>query len=332
MEAQAVVFTAPNRAVFRSVQCPDPGPNDAVIRLTHSWISNGTEGSFLRGERIRGDTAYRPGDRNPFPIIAGYQRIGVIESVGADIRDLAVGETVFSSSGRVHGMFDPSGGQISPSVTDRRGIWKLPKSDVNPLAFAGLVLTQVGYNCGTRAPIDKGEWAVVIGDGQVGQWSAQTLAWRGASVIVVGRREPRLKLAAQLTGCHVVNQKTTDWLAEVGRIAGQPLAVAVDTVGSPQATEDSIRLLKRGGHIVSAGFISGEDRISLQSLRDQEISLDSVSSSTQERMDQTLDLIAQGILKTLPLITHHFLASQAAQAWKLIESHDPGVMGVILDW
>ena len=51
MKSQAVVFTARNQVEYREVDCHDPGPNDVVIDVEHSWISNGTEGSFLRGER-----------------------------------------------------------------------------------------------------------------------------------------------------------------------------------------------------------------------------------------------------------------------------------------
>ena len=47
MKANAVVFTAPRVAEFREVDCPEPGPGDIVVRVTHSWISNGKEGSFL---------------------------------------------------------------------------------------------------------------------------------------------------------------------------------------------------------------------------------------------------------------------------------------------
>ena len=79
MQANAVVFTAPNTVEFSPVNCPDPGPADVVVRLTQSWISNGTEGSFLRGERIEGDTPYSgEGDPWPFPIVAGYQKVGVV--------------------------------------------------------------------------------------------------------------------------------------------------------------------------------------------------------------------------------------------------------------
>jgi 2-desacetyl-2-hydroxyethyl bacteriochlorophyllide A dehydrogenase len=331
MIANAVVFSKANTVEYKSVQCPEPGPDDAVIRVMHSWISNGTEGSFLRGERTAGDTAYRSGDRTPFPIVAGYQKIGVIEWVGENVKDLSCGETVFCVAGRVLHMFQPHGGHVSPSVTPRNLIWKLP-SRPEALAFAGLVLTQVGYNCGMRAPIEAGEWAVVIGDGQVGQWSAQTLASRRANVIVIGRRKQRLEMARKLIGCHTIDAGESDWRPGVKKLAGATLAVGVDTVGSPEATESLVPLLRHFGHIVSAGFCGTNDRISLQSLRDSELSLDSVASLTPERMDATVAAIADGTLKTLPLITHRFPVGKAAEAWKLIENRDPSVMGVILDW
>jgi 3-hydroxyethyl bacteriochlorophyllide a dehydrogenase len=116
MQAHAVVFTAPNTVEYRPVTCPEPGPRDVVVRVTHSWISNGTEGSYLRGERIAGDTARRAGDPWPFPIVAGYQKVGLVEWIGEQVTDIVVGETVFSAMGRVEGMFSSLGGHVSPSV------------------------------------------------------------------------------------------------------------------------------------------------------------------------------------------------------------------------
>jgi len=114
VNAKAVVFTEPNTVAFQDVTCPDPGPGDAVVRVTRSWISNGTEGSFLRGERVQGDTAFRPGDPSPFPIVAGYQKIGVVEWVGSDINDLALGEVVFcATADRLEKCFFPPEREIS---------------------------------------------------------------------------------------------------------------------------------------------------------------------------------------------------------------------------
>lgn len=331
MQAKAVVFSAPNQVEFRSVACPEPGPGDVAVRVTHSWISNGTEGSFLRGERIGGDTAYRPGDPWPFPIVAGYQKIGVAEWVGEAVTDIAVGETVFAAMGKVSDMYQPYAGQISPSISPRAMVWKLP-AQVDPLAFSGLVLTQVGYNCGVRAPIEVGEGAVVIGDGMVGQWAAQTLAWRGAEVVLVGRHDYRLQLFGPGVMRHTVNMRQTDWVEAVRNWLPGGVRVAVDTVGSVETLQQLHPLMAKFGHMVSAGFMGVDDLLSLQLMRDGELSLDFVSGWTTPRMNQTRDLIAAGHLQTLPLITHRFPVAQAADAWALIESKRKPVLGVILDW
>ena len=331
MQANAVVFTAPNTVEYRPVTCPEPGPRDVVVRVTHSWISNGTEGSFLRGERIAGDTPYRPGDPWPFPIVAGYQKIGVAEWVGPEVTDIAVGETLFAALGKVEGMFSPWAGQVSPSVSPREQIWKIPPG-VDPLACSGLVLTQVGYNCGVRAPIAIGEGAVVIGDGMVGQWAAQTLAWRGANVVLVGRHAERLTLFGEGPLRCGVNEREQDWVQVVRERFPTGVQVAVDTVGSTAVIEQLMGVMKRYGHIVSAGFYGTADQVALQPLRNRELSLDLVSGWSQPRMDATLNLIAAGHLQTLPLITHHFPVAQAADAWRLIAQKSEPVLGVILNW
>ena len=87
MESHAVVFPKANEVVFQEITCPDPGPEDVVIDVHHSWISNGTEGSFLRGERVNGETPWQPGAPWPFPIAAGYQSTGVVMHVGRDDED-----------------------------------------------------------------------------------------------------------------------------------------------------------------------------------------------------------------------------------------------------
>ncbi len=336
MNAEAVVFTAPNVVDYQTITCPDPGPGDVVVRTTFSWISNGTEGSFLRGERIAGDTPYYPGDPWPFPIVAGYQKIGIVEWVGAEINDIAVGEIVFAALGKVEGLFSPWAGQVSQSVSPRAQIWKLPPG-VEPLACAGLVLTQVGYNCGMRAPLvaeaEPAETkAVVIGDGMVGQWAAQTLAWRGADVLLVGRHADRLQKFPTDPRCNTVNMREEDWLTIVRDRYPTGVQIAVDTVGSTTVVEQLMGVMRRYGHIVSAGFYGTADQIALQPLRNRELSLDMVSGWSKDRMDATLALIASGDLQTLPLITHRFPVQQAAEAWRLIQQKEEGVLGVILEW
>lgn len=331
MRATAVVFTAPTTVAVREVTCPDPGPGDVVVRVTHSWISNGTEGSYLRGERSDGDTPFQPGDPVPFPVVAGYQKIGVVEHVGADVTDLEVGETVFATIGLVEGMHHDYAGHVSPSVCPRQEVFKLP-AGVDPLAVAPLVLAQVGYNGGTRPPVAPGDVAVVVGDGMVGQWTAQTLSRRGAEVVLVGRHADRLAQFAGWPGAHTVHAREADWVAAVRERVPGGVQVGVDTVGSLDVMDGLQAVAARFGHLVSAGFYGPADRLALQPPRYKELSIHLVSGWTRARLEATLDAVAEGALETLPLLTHRFPVARAAEAWALIESKREPVLGVVLDW
>jgi bacteriochlorophyllide a dehydrogenase len=330
MQGHAVVFTAPNQVSYQEMELPAPGAGDVVVDVTYSWISPGTEGSFLRGERINGETPPRPGDTLPFPQVYGYQKVGSVTSVGSEVTDVIPGEMVFAAMSRVTDCVWPMGGHVSPAITPRNNIWKLP-AGLDPLAASGLVLTQVGYNCGMRAPILPGDAAVVLGDGLVGQWAAQTLAWRGARVIMLGHRPERLA-RLNLVQSAIVNTREVQPLTAVQRLAPEGVWTIVDTVGDVPTIELLLPTLRHDSHIVSAGFNGERGRIDIQQLRMHETSLHCPSGWSKLRMDQTLTLLAQGKLETLPLITHYFPASQARQAWDAIRNPKQNTLGVILEW
>jgi 3-hydroxyethyl bacteriochlorophyllide a dehydrogenase len=334
MRSKAVVFTAPNEVRWMDVESPEPGDSDIVIDIHHSWISNGTEGSFLRGERLSGDEAWQPGDPMPFPMIAGYQKVGRIRSLGINVKGFEIGEMVFASMSKVTGMFDNRfAGHVSPSVCDQGAVMKIP-AGCDPLAISGLVLTQVGYNCGSRSSIQPGQVAVVIGDGLVGQWAAQTLKSRGAVVVMVGKHDDRLSKAALYA--HIINGPVDFGTSSFDAMNLGNVQVLVETVGSVQAMYAWLHRMNRNSHIVVAGFYkpSGQVNIqtALQDFRNYEISFDLVSGATAKRMEETMQWISDGKLHTLDLITHRFPVEEAAEAWCLIESKQQPVLGVVLDW
>jgi len=331
MRANAVVFPDRLKVEYREVTVPDPGPNDVVVQTRYSWISNGTEGSFLRGERVNGETPYRAGDPWPFPIAAGYQSTGVVMHLGREVSDVRPGQWLFCTLGRIDGMYEPYGGHISPKVVERSQIWPL-SPEISPVAASGLVLTQVGYNCGTRPPIDAGDAALVIGDGLVGHWAAQTLEWRGAKVILAGKHDDRLAFFANGDRNSCINITREDLAAGINRAAPNGLNVLVDTVGSIPAINECLPLMKHNGHIVSAGFHGANSLIDVQRLRFGEQTFHSPSGWEQRRMDETLALIVTGHLRTENLITHRFPVERAADAWKLILERTDTVLGVVLEW
>lgn len=316
---------------LQQVQIPAPGDEDVQVRVTHSWISNGTESSYIRGERIGGDTARKADDPWPFPHVPGYQKCGVVEAVGKSVRNVEVGARVFVAVSKVQGMFWNAGGPVSPAVAHQSLVWQLP-DEVSEVAASGLVLTQVGYNCGSRAPIAPGDRAVVIGDGQVGHWAAQTLAWRGARVALLGRHDARLQKFAARSVDLLINTKQQGPLHALRRWAPNGLQVVVDTVGSIDTLKVLLPLMHANGHLVSAGFYGKDGLIDIQPLRSGEQTLHAPSGWNKERMDATLELMAQGVLHTEHLITHRFPIDRAVEAYELILTRGEPVLGIVLDW
>ena len=90
--------------------------------------------------------------------------------------------------------------------------------------------------------------------------------------------------------------------------------------------------MRRFSQISSAGFYGLNGRIDIQLMRSREMTLYAPSGWTTERMDATLALLEQGALKTLRLITHRLPVSRASEAFDLILTKRPGVLGVVLDW
>ncbi|MFD0717634.1 hypothetical protein [Paenibacillus sp. GCM10027626] len=329
MKAHAVVFAEKLKVAYKEVELPEPKQDEVLIDVDYSWISIGTESSYLRCERIGGETPFREGDPNPYPQVSGYQKVGTITWVGDQVQGLEVGEKVFATMSRMEGMFYPSGGHVSPALTHCSEVWKLPPN-ADSITYSGLVLTQVGYNCGTRPPVTEGDYAVVIGEGLVGQWTAQTLQRRGAKVIVLGRHDDRLALLPD--GVTGVKRSADIRIQEALGAAAGKIAIIVDTVGSLAAVTELFDQTQLDCHIVSAGFLGEEGRIDIQLLRHREATLHSPSGWNRRRMDATLQGIEEGWLQPKPLITHILPVEQATVAWELILDRTKPKLGVVLDW
>jgi len=331
MKSRAVMALAPWRVELVEIVTPHPGPRDVVVDLDYSWISNGTEGSFIRGERIAGDTPWREGDPSPFPHVPGYQSVGRVRALGDGVTGLTVGQTVFVAVGHVADCFFDYGGHLSPIVADYDFVWALPDG-LDPLAASGAVLTQVGLNAGLRPEVHPHDAAVVIGDGLVGHWAAQTLRHRGARVAMVGHHPDRLQLAPSASPHVTFNPRDVDLISALTQWAPEGIQAVVHTAGPVAGIEALYPQMRRFGHVVSAGFVGPDGAMDVQRMRDPELTLHAVAGWTRDRVTKTLEWLAAGHLQSLPLITHRFPVAQATDAYDLVLHRREPFLGVVLDW
>src|SRR5688500_8112652 len=92
MKAPAVVFAEPKRVEIREMEMPEVLPQQVGIRTAYSGVSQGTERWVLTGRYNH----YGDDPATHYPCSPGYQAAGVVDAVGSEIDDLAVGDHVFA--------------------------------------------------------------------------------------------------------------------------------------------------------------------------------------------------------------------------------------------
>lgn len=331
MKTTAVVFEAPNQVGVREVDIPDPAADEIVVDTITSWISPGTELSLLRGDRVSGDVSAGPGTPYSFPRVAGYQKIGRISAVGDRVQGLRVGQCVFATMGRVQGMFDEWGGQLGRSVCSPDHVYPLPDG-VDPEPFSGAVLTQVGYNAGSRGTIERDALAVVVGDGLVGLWTAQTLQLRGARVCLVGRHEDRLARFKPKQGDRTIKLDRSQPVESLRDHLTEPISILVETIGSLRMFELLVDRMQRDGHLVCTGFYGLDDAIHIPIIRRKELTLHTPAGWTRPRLEKTISLLADHQLDAASLITHRLPITAAPEAYQMLTRREDNALGVLLQW
>ncbi|HEU4355211.1 MAG TPA: zinc-binding dehydrogenase, partial [Actinomycetota bacterium] len=209
--APAVVFAAPNEVEIRTVELADVGPRDVRIRTVYSGVSQGTE-RWLLTDRYRWT-----GGTPQYPHFPGYQAAGVVEEVGAEIDDLRPGDHVFAQATR---FADPAGryglgSHTGTLVQAREDVTRLDPS-VDLAAASLLRMAGVSRHGVRLTGVDPGDLVVVIGQGMIGQMSAQAARREGARVIAADRIAARVEASAKHSADRAVDTSVED-LATVVR-------------------------------------------------------------------------------------------------------------------
>ncbi len=250
---------------IRVEEVPDPvmtRPTDAIIKVTAGCIC----GSDLWP--YRGHNDITPGDT------IGHECIGIIEELGSEVSDFAVGDFVIvpfdhcdntcahcrygMQSACVNLAMTASGQAEYALVTQANG--SLVKTDGIPddamlpslLALSDVMAT--GWHAAVAAGVRRGGTAVVVGDGAVGLCGVLAAAQMGAErVIAMSRHESRQEIARQFGATDIVAERGKEGAA---RIADLTDGIGADAVLECVGTDDAIKTafaVARPGSMV--GFV-----------------------------------------------------------------------------
>jgi threonine dehydrogenase-like Zn-dependent dehydrogenase len=250
---------------------PDPRilqPTDAILRVTRSCICGSDLWPYKllapleRGQRM------------------GHEAVGIVEEVGDAVRTVRPGDFVvmpfafsdgtcaFCREGLptscVHGGFfginDADGAQAEAlRVPQADGTLFTVAARADDAVLPGLLtLADVmgpGHHAARTAQVSPGKIAAVVGDGAVGLCGVIAARRLGAErLIVLGGHRDRIALAKEFGATDVVTERGAVAVERVRALTGGFGAHSVlECVGSGQAMETALGIVRAGGHIGRVG-------------------------------------------------------------------------------
>ena len=324
---QAAFNVGPGCFEVREVATPEPGPDEALIRVRASAICGSDKHEF-RGERPprRGDASDAAVGPLP-PRIAGHEFSGTIAGFGGEetggFREgdsvvvapiigcgrcpaCAAGDFGECPQGRGAIGYSRPGGFATYVAVPVRNLLSMSPA----LSFAEASLVEpaaVGVHAATRVDL-AGKRCLVVGAGAIGLLTAQAAQARGAGEVWAADTDPEHLAVADALGLRA---------ALIGRDAppAGELDVAFECVGrhdAPLAT--ALEALRRQGTLVLVG--SGHPGgLSTDALVFGSLTAIGSCGTSMGELRQAQEWMAAGCVRVQPLITAAFPLAQMNEAF-----------------
>lgn len=174
---------------------------------------------------------------------------------------------------------------------------------VEPVAAALQILEQLTVQPGMRA--------IVVGDGRLGNLSAQVLKGAGCDVSVVGKHSPKLATFADLN-MDTYLLGASDKLARTGDIV-------VDCTGSSSGLATAIGLTRPRGTLVMKTTVAENHQLSLAAIVIDEITM---VGSRCGPFDKAIEWLAAGKLQLDNFVSDHFSLQAYEHAFRRAQEKD----------
>jgi threonine dehydrogenase-like Zn-dependent dehydrogenase len=317
---RATVYHGPGDVRVETV--PDPTikePTDAIVRVTHACIC-GSDLWFYRGE-----AKWEPGWRT------GHELMGIVEDVGADVKNLKKGDRVIApfaySDGTceyckkgvqtscVHGGYwggaDDDGGQgeaVRAPQADGTLV-KVPDDVANDGAILTklLPLTDVlgtGHHAAIHAKVGKGSTVAVIGDGAVGLCGVLCAKRLGAErIILFGRHDARIAIAKAFGATDVVSERGKEAIEHGIEMTGGGAECVLECVGSDASMAMASGVARPGGSIGYVGVPYGSLKgLNLRRMFGNNITLSGGVAPVREYIPELMASILDGSIDPSPVL------------------------------
>jgi threonine dehydrogenase-like Zn-dependent dehydrogenase len=335
---KAVVFEGVEKLAVRDIADPRiEDPKDAVVRVQASAIC-GSDLHFYKGKAPLSE-----GDG------IGHEGMGVVESVGPEVRrfkpgdrvvmafDIACGDCWYCKRGQTSlcssyrmlggGLF---GGNLGGTQAEAV---RVPIADVNLLhipdgmqdeeaLFVGDILTTAYYGTAI-ADIQPEDTVAVIGAGPVGFFALQAAQVHGADRVLVLDMEPDRLALAEKFGAIPINVKERNPQGSVDDLTeGRGADVVIECVGNESAYETATRVVRSGGTVSVCGvYVSEQPQIPLGVYWTRMLTIKfSGICPIHAWWERAMQAVQSGAIDPLPIISHRMSLDDAPRGYELFEA------------
>lgn len=320
---------------------PDISPEDVLVKVHKTGIC-GTDIHIYNWDDWAQKTI-------PVPMITGHEYSGEIVALGADVKNLSIGQRV-SGEGHVVGMksraaragkfhLDPDTKGIGVNLPGAFAEFaRIPAFNIIPLPDAiddemGAILDPLGNAVHTALAFDiVGEDVLITGAGPIGIMGAAVARHVGARHVVITDMNPeRLQLATEVADVVPVNIATQN-LREVMDKLGmkEGFDVGLEMSGAPAALDQMIDHMVMGGRIALLGVPARPFIFDLGKIVFRMITLRGIYGREMfETWHKMLAMLESG-LDVRKVITRRMSADDYAEAFRLAAGGEKGK--IVLEW
>jgi threonine 3-dehydrogenase len=320
---------------------PEIGPDDVLVKVHKTGIC-GTDIHIYNWDDWARKTV-------PVPMVTGHEYAGEIASLGADVKELAIGQRVSgeghvvgttsraSRAGKFH--LDPDTKGIGVNLPGAFAEYvKIPAFNIIRLPDAiddelGAILDPLGNAVHTALAFDiVGEDVLVTGAGPIGIMGAAVARHVGARHVVITDMNPeRLALAAEVADVVPVNIATEtlrDVMNKLGMKEG--FDVGLEMSGAPAALDQMVDHLVMGGRVALLGVPARPFIFDLSKIVFRMITLRGIYGREMfETWHKMLAMLESG-LDVRKVITRRMKADDYAEAFRLAAAGEKGK--IVLEW
>ncbi|UCG01342.1 MAG: zinc-binding alcohol dehydrogenase [Candidatus Heimdallarchaeota archaeon] len=332
MKAQHIIFPSPDIIELEEFEfdITDLGKTDIAIETEFSIVSTGTELAILKGIESWA----------PLPFVPGYGSIGKIIAMGKAIKQLKIGDRVFTF-----------GKHTSHGLTS---VLTLPVPDgLDSLEAVITRMAAVSITANRVSQAELGDYVSIFGLGLVGNLSAQLFALQGCEVIGIDISQSRLDLAKKCGIKHTINPLEEDINKEIYAITnGEMCSSVIEATGLPSVAEQAITCAGVLGELILLGSPREEYQTNLTDFLNRShlmthgcitikgalewrfpVKRNTISKHSIERNLEIIFKFIQGNkLKVSNLITHVLSPSKCKEAYEGLKNNKDEYIGVIFDW